>query len=299
MGDFENFISATRIIFSGGIPYGKIAFFAPSWTSLFIFPFVLISKPFNTWIWQFASMVAVAATCMITIPKSRLFPLLIIFSPPSLLLLIVGQLSAFVALSSTYLLLEVADKRRVWILFLCSIVALSKPHLAAFPIAIMFLTLIRKREYKKVVYFVGCFIGLVLLFELFIPTSTFQWLKAMFSGDYKTGGLNNLQHVLLSNGTVISIGVGYFCGSMFCFIPIFVAYLYYYFKESLTPRVIALTLSIMFLVLPYYRLYDFIMLIYPFGILFGRTAYEFKGDKSKVNQTKLFKHQIRRARAEI
>lgn len=268
MQDFEHFLSATSVIFSGGIPYGKIAFFAPSWTSLWIFPFVLIPKPLNLWIWQFAILVAVVATCMITIPKSRLFPLLIIFSPPSLLTLIAGQLSAFVALASTTLLLETANRRRIWVVLICCFVATSKPHIAALPIAIALITLIRQREYQKVIYIVAFFVGLGLLSELLIPNNTLQWLKAMFSGDYKTGDLSSLQHVLLSNGTKVSIGRGYFQGSLFIFIPFFIVYLYYYFKESLTPRVIALTLSIMFLILPYFRLYDLMMLVYATGILY-------------------------------
>jgi hypothetical protein len=276
MVDFQNFISAARILLAGDIPYGRVEFFAPLWTSVLVFPFVLIPGPFNMYLWQFASIVAIIVTCIMTIPRSRLFPLLIIFSPPSLLLVVVGQLSAFVALTLTGLLLEAANKRRTWILLICSCVALSKPHLAVFPIAMMLFALIQKKEYRKVIYIAGFFIGLFLLFELLFPTSTFQWLKAIFSGRYETGDENSLQHVLLSNGTMISIGIGYFRGSILFFIPISIVYGYYYLKESLTPRVIALTLSIMFLILPYYRLYDFVMLIYPFGILYERIIHEFE-----------------------
>jgi hypothetical protein len=271
MQDFENFVAAARMIFSGGIPYGKIAFFAPSWTAIWIYPFVLMPEPFNQWMWQFATIVAIAITCILTVPKSRLFPMLVIFSPPSLLTLVAGQLSAFVALASTGLLLEVTNRRRTWVLLACAFVALSKPHLAALPIAITLITLMRKKESGKAVCIVAFFIGLGLAFEVLVPHSTLQWVRAMFSGDYKTGDIDSLQHVLLSSGTRISIGTGYFQGSIFFFIPFFIMYLYVYFKESLTPRTIALTLSIIFVILPYYRLYDFTMLIYAVGVLYQGT----------------------------
>lgn len=271
MQDFENFVAAASMIFSGGIPYGKIAFFAPSWTAIWIYPFVLIPEPWNQWMWQFATIVAIAITCIITVPKSRLFPFLVIFSPPSLLTLVAGQLSAFVALAATGLLLEVSNRRRIWILLACSFLTLSKPHLAAFPLAIAVITLIRKKESWKAVCIVAFFIGLGIVFELLLPHSTRQWVNAMFSGDYKTGNIDSLQHVLLSSGTKISIGTGYFQGSILFFLPAFILYLHIYFKESLTPRTIALTLSIIFLILPYYRLYDFIMLIYAVGILYQQT----------------------------
>lgn len=287
MQDFENFISAARIIFSGNIPYGHVPFFAPLWSSILIFPFAIIPKPLSNCLWQFASIVAVAAACMVTIPKSRFFPLLIIFSPPSLHTLIAGQLSAFVAIASTVLLVEVANRRRLWILLICSFIALSKPHLAAFPIAVMLFALIRKKEYQKMLFFASFFVFLVLLSELLIPTSTYQWLKAMLSGNYRTGDPSSLQHVLLTNGTMISIGVGYFQGPFLFFIPMFILYLYYFFKESLTPRVIALTLSIMFLALPYYRLYDFLMLIYPIGILCKEISGGFKKYKIESELPKI------------
>lgn len=264
MMDFENFLSAASAVFSGSIPYGKIQFFAPAWTSIWIYPFVLIPEPLNQWIWQFAIVVAVAATCAITVPKSRLFPLLMIFSPPSILMLVVGQLSAFVALAATALLLEVVNRRRIWVLLACSFIALSKPHLAILPISIALITLVRKRDILKAVCIVAFLVCLALLFEVLIPNSTFQWIKAMFSGDYKVGDL----YLFLPNDIMISLGEFYFQGSIPCFIPVFIMYLYYYFKESLTPRTIALTLSIVFLILPYYRLYDLVMLIYAGGILY-------------------------------
>lgn len=264
MMDFENFLLAASMVFSGSIPYGKIQFFAPAWTSIWIYPFVLIPEPLNQWVWQLAIIVAVAATCAITVPKSRLFPLLVIFSPPSILMLVVGQLSAFVALACTALLLEVVNRQRIWVLLACSFIALSKPHLAALPISIALVTLVRQRDILKAVCIVAFLVGLAVLFELLIPNSTLQWIKAMLSGDYKVGNL----YLFLANGSVIPIGDFYLQGSILCFIPVFIWYVYCYFKESLTPRTIALTLSIMFLALPYYRLYDFVMLIYAVGILY-------------------------------
>ena len=293
MVDFENFISAARTVFSGGIPYGK-HFFAPIWTAIWIYPFVLIPEPLNQWIWQFAIIIAVVTTCVLTIPKSRLFPVLIIFSPPTIYLLVDGQFSAFVALACTALLLEVAAKRRIWVLLVCSFIALSKPHLALLPISIALLTLLRKKDIGKAVSIVACLVGLTLLFELLIPNSTLQWIEAMFSGDYKVGNL----YLSLPNGLIVSLGEFYFQGSITVFIPVFIIYLYYYFQESLTPRTIALTLCIMFLVLPYYRLYDLAMLIYPVGILYQETIKQYNLFSIQQKQSGLLTQETSPVRVE-
>lgn len=295
MMDFENFLAAASIVFAGGIPYGKIQFFAPTWTSIWIYPFVLIPEPLNQWIWQLAIVIAVATTCVITVPGSRLFPLLTIFSPPTILMLMIGQLSAFVALACTALLLEVVDRRRIWMLLTCTFIALSKPHLAIFPISIALITLVRKKEFLKAVCMVAFCVCLTLLFELLIPNSTFQWIKAMFSGDYKVGNL----YLFLPNEMMISLGEFYFQGSIPCFIPVLLMYLYYYFKESLTPRTIALTLSIMFLILPYYRLYDLVMLIHAVGIMYQEIIKQYNSLRLQWKQPGLLTQETSSLRVKI
>ena len=267
MVDFYNYIAASLLILQKVIPYGNIEFFAPPWTVPFLFPFAIIPPPYNAGLWQFGSITAVTVCALLAIPKSRVYPLLALLAPPTLLMLAVGQVSAFVALADTCLLLEAAGRRRLGVLWICLLMASSKPHLLAVPALIMVLTLAQKKDYRNLLLMFSGFAALAIGFELLIPSITREWIISMFSGSYSYGAPQQLQ-VTLSNGAIFQIGASYYhAPSPLISLPLLILFILVWYREGLTPRMIALSLCICFLLLPYYRLYDLVILYYPIGIV--------------------------------
>jgi hypothetical protein len=265
MVDFHNYITASLMIIHHIIPYGNVEFFAPPWTTPVLIPFAIIPPPYNSGLWQFGSIVAIVICAMLAIPKSRVYPLIVLIAPPTLFMLAVGQVSAFVALSCIGLLLETNGKRRLWVLLLCLFIASSKPHLVAGPALMSIITLTQKREYRKLFVIFAFFSALVISFELFTPGITSEWIRAMFSGSYSYGTPQQLQ-VTLSNGSIFQIGASYYhAPPLIVSLPLGIWFIYVWYKEGLTARIIASSLCICFLFLPYYRLYDLVMLYYPIG----------------------------------
>src|SRR5687767_11006982 len=199
MVDFHNYIAASLLIIQNVIPYGNVEFFAAPWTVSFLFPFAIIPAPYNAGLWQFGSIAATVACAILAVPKSRIYPFLVLLAPPTLLMLAVGQVSAFVALAGTCLLLETAGKRRLWVLLVCLLIGSSKPHLLAVPALITIITLAQKKEYRKLFAVFSVFCIVAIGFEVLMPGITREWISSMFSGSYSYGAPQQLQ-VTLSNG---------------------------------------------------------------------------------------------------
>ncbi len=263
--DFQNLIAASVMLWHHIIPYGKAAFFAAPWTMFIFLPF---NFSFGLAFWQACSILAVVVCAMLANPTNRWFPLLMIFMPPTIFLVSEGQDSALVALACTVLLIEVAGKCRPWVILICLFVASAKVSIAAFPAVVALVILVYKKQYKSLMFIAILFGGLDIIFEMIYPGITMQWILAMKTGNVVENGWPPYLVLLsLPNGWIIPMGLNYYSAApWFISLPILAAFAWL-MRKGLTRGNIALALSIGFLFLPYWRIYDLVMLSYPVGVL--------------------------------
>ena len=97
--DFENFVTASRMIWHGINPYGSVEYFAPPWLAILIGPFLLIPLPIASFLWLLINVLCILLTSVVSIywmktPRSgyRRMLLIIGFSvmPASFFSLIIG-----------------------------------------------------------------------------------------------------------------------------------------------------------------------------------------------------------------
>lgn len=110
--------------------------------------------------------------------------------------------------------------------------------------------------------------GLDIIFEMIYPGITMQWILAMKTGNVVENGWPPYLVLLsLPNGWIIPMGLNYYSAApWFISLPILAAFAWL-MRKGLTRGNIALALSIGFLFLPYWRIYDLVMLSYPVGVL--------------------------------
>lgn len=260
--DFVNFMQATLMLWHGGIPYGRVEFFAAPWTSLLFMPFTF---SYGLHLWRFASLLAVGFAVLLAYPRQYWLILLTLISFPTLYCILTGQVSAIVGLACLILLLETAGSKRVWVLIGCLFVASAKISLAAVPVAISMYFLLRERQGKSLLVILAFFGLLVGLYEFLYPNITMAWAQAILSGEYhRPPGLVRIQMAI---GQIEFPLREYSSMPLIVSLPVLTLWMGR-LKKGLSQTNIAIALVIGFLFLPYWRLYDLVMFAYPVGHIF-------------------------------
>jgi hypothetical protein len=219
-------------------------------------------------LWSVVTTAAVLM-CAFLAMRNYLFALIAALSPPTLFMLGLGQDASLVALACTILLLEVSDKKRAWIIIPCLFVASIKVSTAALPVLVASYFLLRDRQYRTLLWTGVIFSLLLVIYTVVYPGIIPQWIGSIFSGNY----FENARHIPLAmtyvfrNGWKVAFGLSWYSNApLFISIPVLVWFLWN-LRKGLTRGNIALALSMGFLFLPYWRLYDLVMLVYPAGVL--------------------------------
>ncbi|NUM48973.1 MAG: hypothetical protein HUU38_30080, partial [Anaerolineales bacterium] len=133
--------------------------------------------------------------------------------------------------------------------------ATVKPHLVLFPALLIGLELLKTRQWRVLLWTGGLLLGLIFVAFLLQPDWFMQMMGALSSGDFRGG-----QAGLVSTGYV---GLRELGVSGWVFAPFGVYVLYRWVKDGLTPAGFSLAIVVNFLLIPYSRSYDDVLLILP------------------------------------
>lgn len=262
--DFDNYWDASRLILHNQNPYYRVEFFSPPWIAFFLFPLLFFPKNTASIVWLFVNLLSLGALSIISITwldlNSRIQKysafLLAFLLPGSLFSNITGQVSPLVIGSTMLIAWQISTSiKSGWMLSLAVLTALLKPHIVIFPLMLCFLELVKQHKWKTLIQIASAGLFVVIISYLILP----DWLPSLIEvwkrGDY-LGGKPGL------------ISPGY-TGLRELGIPVWVLVwfglygLFRWWREGLTREVIALSLVINLLLIPYSRVYDFVVLIFP------------------------------------
>lgn len=276
--DFEHYLSAARLIWSRASPYGVVEFFAPPWMAVLMAPFLWLSPHAAKLIWLLLNLTAVAGAALVSFrwttpspsPRWKFVSLLalalVAFMPAALFSYVTGQVSPLVGLALLLLAWHIAAKPMATEVILVSfLVTTLKPHLAAMPVALCLLELLRRRDWKLLAWLA---LG-VMAATLFAYATNWNWLSELLlawqSGDYR-GGRSGL--VAAGYTGLSELGI-----PAWLWLPLATYVVVRWWRHGLTSSTLALALAVNLLLLPYSRSYDYVLLILPgwsLGMDFGR-----------------------------
>ena len=264
--DFEHYRLAAQMLWQGQSPYGQVEFFAPPWIALGLGPLLLLPPNVAAAVWFVGSVLAACLTVLAAetwlglLPASPRAGLLVVLalalSPAALFVYITGQISTYVGLAVIVLLWQAGERRaHPAVVAMALLIAAAKPHLAALPVLLGLLELIRGPGWKRLGWPLAALIvaaGLSFAFDRQWPA---HLLTAWLAGDYRGG-----QPGLVSPGYV---GLSELGAPVWLFVPHALYAVYAWWRRGLRVDTAALALSVGLLLTPYTRSYDLVLLTLP------------------------------------
>lgn len=268
--DFEHYRLAAQMLWHGQSPYGTVEFFAPPWIALLLAPLLLLPLNVAAAVWFLGSVLAVcltvlaAETWLVILPGSPRAGLLVVLalalSPTALFVYITGQISAFVALTVIVLLWQAGQRRsHPAVVALALLIAAAKPNVAALPVLLGLLELIRYRGWKSLRWPLAIVIVAAAISFAFDRQWPAHLLTAWLAGDYRGG-----QPGLVSPGYV---GLSELGVPVWLFVPYALYAVCAWWRRGLGTETAALAFSVGLLLTPYTRSYDLVLLVLPLLVL--------------------------------
>ena len=267
--DFEHYWTASRLLWSHISPYNTVEFFAPPWMALVMLPFILMPNQVAALFWLIVSLASIGGSIALSFhwtnslrpsPWKMVFIACVFIMPGSLFSYVTGQASPLIGLAVLLLCWYISTKPRqntatVILIVVSFLITTLKPHLAILPDLLCILEIIRRRDWNLVTGLVIGIIGVML----FAFATDAKWiselLSAWLAGDFRGG-----KPGLVASGY---IGLQELGIPIWLFAPLAIYVLYQWYKQGLSISVITLALSVNFLIIPYSRSYDYVMLILP------------------------------------
>ena len=268
--DYGNYISGMQMLYQGENPYEQLEFFEPPWIAFILSPFYLLKLPL---FWQTACILFVAISIIITYRqfKPRVSkPVLIagmissFLLPTTIFALMLGQLSSLVGLVIVWLYMRLADAKINGLEVVFGLVLISlKAHVVFLAVLIFLLELIRRQNVGILVLSCTTIALLGILSSIFLLDDWVSPLiEAVFVGKKFLGGEG-----LAAGGYFNFADVG--ISSLF-FIPQLIYVFVLWIKKGITQYLLLLLLTLNFLLIPYGRQYDYILLLPSWLYIFSR-----------------------------
>ncbi len=266
--DFENYLSATRILWHGQNPYGTVEFFSPPWFAILILPLTQLPIEISTSVWLLLLVLCTVGSVGLSlrwlgnVPKAEALLFIILvptLMPGALYSYITGQISPVVNMMALLVAYNIASfSTSLWIPILAILVVTLKPHIVALPIGLCMMELVRQRHWRAIVGIIGSLVILFVLAFAILPDWLSSMLNALVQGKYRGGP------GLISPGYV---GLRELGTPSWAFLPQIAYVLFRWWRDGLNAHLFALALVTNLLVLPYSRSYDFVVFILPLLVL--------------------------------
>jgi hypothetical protein len=269
MIDFENYLAGSRMLWSLHNPYGAMEYFAPPWMALFLAPFLLLPLQAASNLWIMIIFLAAFSAGVVSLQWTNgkqpglmriLFPVCVSIMPAALYCYITGQITPLVGCAILFLPLTVSERYRPswWLAVLVPLMTI-KPHLVVIPLGFCILEIIRLQRWKTLLSVsVGVIIAMAFAFIMDL-TWISDFIFALRKGDYFGG-----KPGLAASGYT---GLGDLGIPFWVFLP-FMVYLFIRWKQNgISASFLALAITVNFLIMPYSRSYDYVLLILPGAVL--------------------------------
>ena len=271
--DYGNYLHGIKTLALGQNPYSQIEFFSPPWIAFFLAPFYLLYYPF---FWQIFCIFCSIQILFLTNQElnnrfskkqSKLTPIFLFFLPTTLFSIILGQLSSLIGLVILLLYLRIIDRKvHHWEIAFGIALLTLKPHVVFLPAIFLGLEFLRRENWKIISISIATivFLGIassMLLYKDWLPSL----FNAIFVGQKYIGGAD-LAASFHKNFTDIGIPV-------LVFIPHLVYALYLWLKKGLTFYFFLFVSALNFLLMPYTRQYDFVVLLPVYFYIFSKLLY--------------------------
>jgi len=263
--DLENYLLASRMLLHQQNPYGSVEFFAPPWFALFLLPLVNLPLEFSASIWLLLNLACIVIVVILSLnwlgrksSSEKIFftTIIPILMPGALISYITGQVTPVVAAAILFIAWGITTSHiRAWLIFICLLLATLKPHIVVLPGLICLLELIRKKQWRVILMIAIGIIIIVGLLSIWIPDWLPSIIESWIGGDYKGG-----RPGLISAGYVGLRELGI---PVWIFLPVLLYTLWRWRMDGLSPYVFSLALCVNLLIVPYSRVYDFVVLIFP------------------------------------
>ena len=267
--DFEHYWTASRLLWRHISPYNTVEFFAPPWMALVMWPFILMPNQVAALLWLIVSLASIGGSVVLSFRWTnslhpsfwKMFFIVCVFiMPGSLFSYVTGQVSPIIGLAVLLLCWYVSTKPRqntttIILIVISFLITTLKPHLAVLPDLLCILEIIRHRDWKLIT---GLVIGVIGV-TLFAYAIDARWISELLSA-WLAGNFRGGKPGLVASGYIGFQELGI---PIWLFAPLAIYVLYQWYKQGLSISVITLALSVNFLIIPYSRSYDYVMLILP------------------------------------
>ncbi|RPI90163.1 MAG: hypothetical protein EHM40_19060 [Chloroflexi bacterium] len=268
--DYGNYIRGIQMLYGGENPYGRLEFFEPPWIAFILSPFFLLKFPL---FWQTACIFFIAILIIITYrqftpPISK--PVLIagmvssFILPTTIVALMLGQLTPLVGLVVAWLYMRLADEKISSLEVVFGLVLISlKAHVVLLALLVFSIELMRRQKWGILVLSGGTIALLGVLSSIFFLEGWVSALaRAVFVGKEFLGGEG-----LAAGGYFSFADLG--ISSLF-FIPQVLYVLVLWIRKGINQYLLLLLLTLNFLLIPYSRQYDYVLLLPAWLYIFSR-----------------------------
>jgi hypothetical protein len=261
--DWQNYTLAAARLRAGGSPYQGVEFFAPPWIAILLIPLSLLPIEISSGVWLLISAAAAYSASVLwtrfgdfpAAPRSRvILSALTAASPVAFYVYVTGQITALaeLALIVIAVLAVSGEQRRIVIpIVIAALLVTAKPHIVAFPLALILLQAVRSRRWKVPIVFGTTILIAAVVSWVLHPGWLGEWLGVLQTGQYlggpglAAGGYFGLREAGVP-GILLWLPAGYA--------------LLYWKRNGLTAPALALAIAGGLTLLPYLRIYDHLVL---------------------------------------
>ncbi len=266
--DFENYLSATRMLQQRQNPYGVVEFFSLPWLALLLLPLTILPLDISASIWFLGNLICIEGSVLLALhwlgdrvspPKLLFVAFTSTLMPGSIFAYITGQVTPLVAAALLSAAYSISSSTYLWLPAVSLLLSALKPNITALPVLICVLELIRRRRRGvPALTFVGLLV-LCGLAQFWLP----DWFPSLIEA-WKTGSYRGGERGLLSPGY---IGLGELGIPQWIFLPLAAYVVWRWYARGFNPEVFSLAICVNLLLVPYSRSYDFVVLILPLTYL--------------------------------
>jgi hypothetical protein len=259
--DYGNYVQGIRLLYQGRNPY-TLEFFAPPWIAFLLSPYYLLKHPL---FWQTTCALCVIILLIFSyrwLPEqgSDTRPLilgmtLLFVLPTTIFAIALGQLSSLVGLAISLAWAFVAGRKATpWAISFVLILTTLKIHVVFVPFLLLMAELFRQQAWRTILILALTVTLLALASSWFLYENWITALmNAVFLGRKFLGG----------EGLAASFYFSYANAGIpaVVFIPHLIYVVARWLKEGLHPYLFLLAITLNFLVIPYSRQYDYVILL--------------------------------------
>jgi hypothetical protein len=270
--DFKHYLSASQLLLQRESPYGVVEYFAPPWCALLFAPFLFLPLPVASLFWVLLNLWAICISIYLSIRllglsftgRTILFIVLAAaIMPAALFNYITGQVSPIVLMAVLLAGWSLIKQRSQTLLVTIGVlIATAKPHIVVFPVFIILLELVRRKDWRTLRWIGIGFLLLSIIAFWMDKNWPVEMVAAWLKADYRGGrpGLSADGYTGL-----IELGIPQWLFFVYGFYV-----LYLWWKHGFQTRVLIMSLPVGLLILPYFRSYDYIVLLLPILTLITR-----------------------------